>query len=126
LPRVAQQLRKAQFKLEETRLALEDTRTKLAAGVLEAHSAILSGRKQVADAAETIRHAAETYRLSDLRLTQNAPGASMGDVLQSIHGLELAHFTHASAIAAYDKAELRLWLLLGNGDCHLHSVAHHP
>ena len=87
--------------------------------MLEAHGAILSGRGQVADAAETIRHAAETYRLSDLRLTQNAPGASMNDVLQSIHGLELAHFTHATTVAAYDKAELRLLLLLGHSDCHV-------
>src|SRR5262249_8889753 len=63
LPRVAQQLQKAQFKLEETRLALDDLRGKLAAGVLEAYGAIQSGRIQVADGTEHIRHAAETYRL---------------------------------------------------------------
>jgi hypothetical protein len=118
LSRVAQQLQRAQFKLEETRLALEDLRAKLAAGVLEAHGAILSGRRQIADGSEHIRHAAETYRLSDLRLTENAPGASTNDVSQSIRGLEFAHFAYVTAVAAYDKAELRLLLLLGRGDDH--------
>jgi hypothetical protein len=118
LPRVAQQLQKAQFKLEETRLAFDDLRGKLAAGVLEAYGATRSGRVQVADGAEHIRHAAETYRLSDLRLTQNAPGASTNDVSQAIRGLEFAHFAHVTAVAAYDKAQLRLLLLLGRGVGH--------
>jgi outer membrane protein TolC len=118
IPSVARQLETARYKAEETRLALEDTRAKLATGVLEAREAILSGRGQVADAAENIRHSAETYRLADLRLKQNAPGASTNEVSQSIRGLELAHFTHLSAVAAYDKAQLRLLLLLGRWDGH--------
>ena len=72
---------------------LDDVRGKLAAGVLEARGAIVSGRGQVSDTTENIRHAAETYRLSDLRLKENAPGAATNDVSQSIRGLELAHFT---------------------------------
>src|SRR5262249_46230288 len=103
-------------KLEETRLAYDDLRGRLALGVVEAREAILSGRRQIADASEQIRHAAETYRLNDLRLTQNAPGASTNDVSQGIPGLELAHFTYLTAVASYDKAELRLLLLLGRGD----------
>jgi outer membrane protein TolC len=126
IPRVAQQLQKAEFKLEETRLALDDLRGKLAAGVLEAYGAIQSGRTQVADGTEHIRHAAETYRLSDLRLTQNAPGASTNDVSQSIRGLEFAHFAYVTAVAAYDKAQLRLLLLLGHGDRHAVPPPPHP
>jgi hypothetical protein len=116
LPRMARQLRMAQFKLEETQLALDDLRGKLAAGVLEARGAILSGRSQVSDSTEHIRHASETYRLSDLRLTQNAPGASVNDVSQSIRGLEIAHLTHVTAVSSYNKAQLRLRLLLGHGE----------
>jgi Outer membrane efflux protein len=116
IPSVARQLQRAQFKLDETHLALEDLRGKLALGVIEARSAIMSGRGQVRDSADNIRHAAETYRLSDLRLRENAPGASNNDVSQSIRGLELAHFTHISAVAAYNKAQLRLLLLLGRWD----------
>jgi hypothetical protein len=126
LPNVARQLQKAQFKLDESRLALDDLRGKLAAAVIEAQSAILSGRTQVRDSADNIRHAAETYRLSELRLRENAPGASSNDVSQSIRGLELAHFTHIGAVAAYNKAELRLLLLLGRGDSPAGCVTSHP
>jgi hypothetical protein len=126
LPRVARQVQMARFKLEETELALDDLRGKLAAAVIEAREAIQSGRGQITGSAEQIRHAAETYRLSDLRLTQNAPGASTNDVSQSIRGLELAHLTHVTAVASYNKAQLRLRLLLGNGDTTLLPPPAHP
>jgi hypothetical protein len=126
LPRVARQLQTAQFKLEETRLALDDLRGKLAAGVIEAREAIQSGRVQVTDTAEDIRHAAETYRLSDLRLTEGAPGASTSDVSRSIRGLELSHFNHLTTVAAYDKAQLRLLLLLGRENGPSGGACPHP
>jgi hypothetical protein len=126
LPRVARQLEMAHFKLEEARLALEDLRGKLAAGVVEARGAIESGRRQVTESTQQIQHAAETYRLSDLRLTQNAPGASSNDVSQAIRGLEIAHLTHVTAVAAYNKAQLRMLLLLGHGDGAILHPAHQP
>jgi outer membrane protein TolC len=126
LPKVARQLEKARFKSEETRLAFDDLRGKLALGVVEAREASLSGRRQISDVADQIRHAAETYRLNDLRLTQNAPGASVNDVSQSIRGLELAHFTNVTAIAAYNKAQLRLLLLLGRGGERTSARQSHP
>jgi hypothetical protein len=113
LPRFARQIQMAQGKLEETRLALEDVRGKLAAGVLDARGTIQSGRVQITESTQHIRHAAETYRLSDLRLKQNAPGASTNDVSQSIRSLEFAHLAHLTAVASYNKAQLRLLLLLG-------------
>ena len=120
LPSVQCQVKLASARLEETRLALQDTRAKLALGVQEARSAILSGRDQIRSGSEQIRHAAETYRLSDKRLKENAPGGSTTEVLQAIRGLELAHFNYLTAVAAYDKAEVRLLLLLGQGpDCKL-------
>jgi outer membrane protein TolC len=126
IPRVARQLQMAHFKLEETQLALDDLRGKLAAGVVEARGAIESGRKQIMESAQQIQHAAETYRLSDLRLTQNAPGASTNDVSQAIRGLEFAHLTHLTAVAAHNKAQLRLILLLGQPRGSSVSPSDHP
>lgn len=114
LPSIVRRQQQAQYKLEETQLALDDARAKLAAGVVEAHAAILSGRVQIKEGSQQIQHAAETYRLGDLRLKESAPGASVNEVLQSIRGLELAHFNHLQAVSAYNKAQLRLQLLLGD------------
>jgi outer membrane protein TolC len=94
-------------------LSLEDLRGKLTAGVQEAYEASMSGREQIRLASEEVRNARETYRLSDLRLQENAPGNSITEVMQSIRGLDLAHFNHISALREYNKAQLRLSLLLG-------------
>jgi hypothetical protein len=77
LPKIARELEKARYKLDETRLALEDARGKLAAGVREAREAILSGRQQIRERAVQVGHSAEAYRLNDLRLRENPrPGRS--------------------------------------------------
>jgi hypothetical protein len=113
LPKAACKIKVAENRLEQAELSLKDVRGKLAAGVQEARAASLSGREQVKQAVEAIRHAAENYRLSDLRLKQNAQGSSNSEVLQSIRGRELAYFNYLTAVAEYDKAQLRLLLLLG-------------
>jgi outer membrane protein TolC len=103
----------AQSRLQQVRLTQQDLRGKLAAGVQEARTAILAGQEQLRLGAEQITHAAESYRLSKLRVEQNVQGASEAEVLQSIRGLELAHFNYLSALSAYNKAQIRLLLLLG-------------
>jgi outer membrane protein TolC len=110
--------RLAESGLRQAQLSYQDLRGKLTLGVQEAREAILSGRDQIKQGAEQIKHASETYRLSDLRLKEKAPGATTNDVLQSIRGLELAHFGYLTALSAYNKAEVRLLLLLGpEGAC---------
>ena len=60
-----------------------------------------------------MRHAAESYRLGNLHLEDMLTSATLNDVLQSIRGLEASHFAYLQAVAAYDKAEVRLVVLLG-------------
>jgi hypothetical protein len=114
-PAACARLRWAESKLKQVQLALEDLRGKLTAGVLEAREAILSGREQIRRGTEEIRHARETYRLSNLRFQDQVTGATTNEVMQSIRGLGQAHLGHMSAVSAYDKAQVRLLLLLGQG-----------
>jgi outer membrane protein TolC len=110
--------RLAESHRRQVELSYDDLRGKLTLGVREAREAILSGRDQIGKAAEQIRRASESYRLSDLRLKQNAPGNSLPEVLQSLRGLEQAHFNYITSVTAYNKAQVRLLLLLGpSGVC---------
>jgi outer membrane protein TolC len=115
LPGVAKQVCLAENRLEQAQISYQDLQGKLALGVQESYSAILSGREQIREGTEQIRHAVETYRISDLRMKENVANSSMNEVLQAIRGLELAHFGYLSAVRDYDKAEVRLLLLLGRG-----------
>jgi outer membrane protein TolC len=114
--------RVAQSKLCQVHLTYQDLRGKLTAGVREAHDAIQSGREQMALGDEQIRHAQKAYELSHLRLVNNvnpSPVAAINEVLQTVRLLELAQLTQLTTIGAYDKAQLRLLVLLGPAyGCH--------
>jgi outer membrane protein TolC len=112
-----EQQRLARSKLSQVHLSYDDLKAKLALGVGEARSAILAGQQEVVSGGEMVRHASEMYRLSNLRLTENAPGGSTGEVLQAIRGLEQAHAIYLQAIREYNKAQIRLTLLLGPAAC---------
>jgi hypothetical protein len=114
-PAACARLRWAESKLKQVQLSLDDLHGKLTAGVLEAREAILSGRQQIRRGSAEIRHARETYRLSNLRLQDQVTGATTNEIMQSIRGLGQAHLGHLSAVSAYDKAQVRLLLLLGQG-----------
>jgi hypothetical protein len=103
-------------KVDEVRLAREDQAGKLRLGVVEARSAILAGREQIAQASEQVRHAAEAYRLADIHVKDTLNPGTLGEATQSIRGLEAAHFASLQAVAAYDKAQVRLLLVLGLAD----------
>jgi hypothetical protein len=51
--------------------------------------------------------------LNTLRIEQNAPNATMSDVLLSIRALEMAHSNYVGSINAYNRSQVRLMLLLG-------------
>jgi outer membrane protein TolC len=103
----------AESRRRQVALSYDDLRSKLTLGVREARGAILSGRVQMDKAAEQVKRASESYRLADLRLKQNAPGSSPAEVLQSLRGLEQAHYNYITSVSAYNKAQIRLLLLLG-------------
>ncbi|HLJ93406.1 MAG TPA: TolC family protein [Gemmataceae bacterium] len=105
-------------KTEQAHLAYLDLRSKLTAGVYEAREAILSGRDQIHATQEQITQAKRAHKLSDDRLKNNISGSSPSEVLLSLQALSLAQASYLNVLRAYDKAELRLLLLLGpSSDC---------
>jgi outer membrane protein TolC len=105
--------RVAESRLQQLHLTYQDVRAKLASGVEEAREASLSGRDEMRLAGEAVRHANEGYQLSSKRLKAGAPGASPTDVLPFIRGLQGAYLNYIGVVSAYDKAQLRLMVLLG-------------
>jgi hypothetical protein len=108
----------AQSKLQQANLTLVDLRGKLQAGVEDARSAIFSGREQITRASATIQHAGETYRLTNSRrkeesLEQKMARNTYSAVLTTIQQLSQAHANYLSAVNDYNKAEVRLMLLIG-------------
>jgi outer membrane protein TolC len=109
------QRRAACARLAQVQMTYADLRGKLAMSVEEARSAILAGNEQIELGQQQIRRAGRTFELSRTRLKENVPGSSTTEVLGSLRGLELAHVNYLQAIAAHNKAEIRLMLLLGAG-----------
>jgi outer membrane protein TolC len=108
-----QKKREGESKLMQVQLAHQDLCAKLAASVDEARQAILAGREQMYLGEQQLLHANEAYRISNLRVKENAPGATITEVLQAIQALQQAHMNYLSALSAHNKAEIRLLLLLG-------------
>jgi outer membrane protein TolC len=102
-----------QAKTDQAHLIYQDLRGKLAAGVQEAREAILSGRDQIRLGEEQIQQAQQAYKLSDERLKNNITGSSSSEVLLSLQAVGAAQASYVNAIRSYDKAQLRLMVLLG-------------
>lgn len=111
------QQRVAASKVQQVHLTYDDLRAKLSLGVQEAREAILSGQEQMKLAENQIRHAREGYRLSDERLNENLAGSSTLEVLGALRSAELAQLNYLTTVAAYNKAQLRLMILLGPKAC---------
>jgi outer membrane protein TolC len=106
--------RVAETRLNQLHLTYKDVRDKLALGVQEARDASVSGREEIRLAGEAVRHANEGYELSRKRLKENVPGSTTTEVLQFIRGLQAAYLNYINVIRDYDKAQLRLLVLLGD------------
>jgi outer membrane protein TolC len=102
-----------QAKADQAHFAYEDLRGKLTAGVRESREVILSGKEKIRIGAEHIQDAERAYELSKERLRLNVKGNSYSEVLLGLQTLSLAQVNHLQALRAYDKAQLRLLLLLG-------------
>lgn len=111
----------SQAKIQQAHLAYQDLRNKLTMGVHEARGAIYSGRDQIRLARDAIQSARDSYRLSDQRFKNNLPGSSPSEVLLATRGVGLAQLNYLTAVAAYDKAQVRLMILTGTPaalECH--------
>src|SRR5262249_7697801 len=106
-------LRILDAKAQQAQLAYQDLRGKLAAGVQEAREAIVQGREQMRWGQEQIDHARQAYNLANERLTQGGQRSSPSEVLLGLHSVAQAQGDYLAAVRAYDRAQLRLWILLG-------------
>jgi outer membrane protein TolC len=104
-------------RIRQAQLSLEDLQGKLTAGVREGQQAVLSGRDEMKSGAAMIDHASQTYKLSSLRLEQSVPGSSTSEVMAAIRAKEQAHLIYLNAVTTYNKAQIRLLLLLGQTNC---------
>ena len=111
--------RAANAKLQQVHLAYQDLRGKLTAGVQEARETILSGKQEMELSAGQIKNAEEAYTLSDQRLRETAgQGTSYSEVLLAVGSIARAKGNYLSVISTYDKAQLRLLVLLGAAGSH--------
>jgi outer membrane protein TolC len=106
-------LRSAQAKINQLHLTYQDLRGKLTAGVQEARETILSGREELRKGQEQINYARETVRLALDRLKTFPEKASPSEVLLAIRSQMGAQLSYLSILRDYDKAQLRLLVLLG-------------
>lgn len=101
---------------EQARISYEDLRGKLTLGVRQAIEEIKAGNDQIQLAVKHIQAAEESYRLSDNRLRENIKGRSPSEVLLAARSLFAARLSYLNAIRDYDRAQLRLFLLVGTGE----------
>ncbi len=103
----------AQSKVAQLQLAHQELRNKLSAGVQEARISSLSGLEQIQLGEEQIAYARRTHQLSQERWKNNVPNSSLTEVLLALRGVGLAQAAYLTAVNSYDKAQIRLLLLLG-------------
>jgi outer membrane protein TolC len=114
----------AQAKANQANLTYQDLLGKLAAGVEEARGTILEGQEQIKLGAEQIHDATTAYDLSYLRLREAFQSTSYTESLLALQSLAKAKTSYIQAISAYDKAQLRLMVLLGPDACHPPTASH--
>jgi len=103
----------ADANIQQVHISYQDLRAKLTLGVQEARDAIVSGQEQIGLAEKHIRFAEESYKLSEARLKENVKGRSSSEVLLALRTLGAARLEYLQAVRDYDKAQLRLLLLVG-------------
>ena len=108
-----QKRRQADANIQQVRISADDLRAKLTLGVQEARDAINSGVEQVELAEKHIRYAEESYNLSKTRLKENVKGRSTSEVLLALRSLGGARLEYLQAVRDLDKAQLRLFVLVG-------------
>jgi outer membrane protein TolC len=96
----------------QAHLAYQDLRGKLAAGVQEAREAVLSGRDQIRMAEAQMDDAGKAYGLAHKRM-ENKVGDASADTALAIDSLARAQVNYINSTSAYDKAQLRLMILMG-------------
>ena len=97
----------------QAHLSYQDLRAKLTLGVHEAREACLSAQEQMRLGQQQIKAAEEVYQLSNTRLTEGIKGRSPSEVLMGVRSLAGARLSYLQAVRDFDKAQLRLFVLVG-------------
>jgi outer membrane protein TolC len=116
-----QRLRSAESKLHQVHLDYDDLRGRLAEGVQEAQDTALSSQAQIPLGQRQIEHARKADEVLQKQLDAFEPANAMllfTDALRAVQALRAAEFNVLGAISSFDKAQLRLILLLGPTDHH--------
>jgi outer membrane protein TolC len=111
------QLRILDNQRQQAHLTYQDLRAKLELGVRQALEELRSSLDQTNLATKHIQCAEESFRLSDQRLRENIKGRSPSEVLLAARSLFAARLSYLQALRDYDKAQLRLFVLIGSADC---------
>jgi outer membrane protein TolC len=111
-------------KAAQAHFANLDLRGKLTAGVQESRESILFGGQQIELGRTYLTEARQTSKLANERMMQMFSQSGVHDeVLLSIQALAMAHIHFVDAVRDYDKAQLRLLVLLGIPPSLLHPPA---
>ncbi|MGE3805314.1 MAG: TolC family protein, partial [Gemmataceae bacterium] len=105
--------RVAEAKMQQAHLAYQDLRGKLAAGVQASRHSIISGRDQIKLGAEQKHNANRAYQLSKRRYNEDVKGSSASEVMLALRSVALAEANYLKAVAGYNKAQIRMLILLG-------------
>ncbi len=105
--------RVAQAKVQQAEITYRDLQGKLTAGVQEAREAIVSGKSQMQHTRQQIEDASKAFDLSDRRLRAHIQGSSYTEALLALESYGRAERNYLEIVNAYDKAQLRLMVLLG-------------
>jgi outer membrane protein TolC len=109
--------RVAQARIQQAHLAYQDLRGKLTAGVQEGRASILSGREQIHLGEAQVSDASQAMDLSEKRLKENPQPTSYSESLLAHGAVARAQLNYLSALSAYNKAQIRLMVLLGPEAC---------
>ncbi|GIW80467.1 MAG: hypothetical protein KatS3mg105_2274 [Gemmatales bacterium] len=107
----------AHAKVQQAYLAYEELRNRLTAGVHEARQAIHATKAQVQLGQKQIERAQVALELSKKRLQEGVKGSTHSEVLLAIRSVALGQISYLQALNAYNKAHIRLFVLLGPDAC---------
>jgi outer membrane protein TolC len=105
--------RQADAQQQQVRISYQDLRAKLTLGVQEARESCLSGAEQMRLSESQIQEAENSYQLSNSRFKENIKGRSPSEVLMALRSLAGARLNYLQILRDYDKAQLRLFVLVG-------------
>ncbi len=113
--------RATQAKIQQVHLTYKDLQARLTMGVQEGYEATRSGREQIERVEQQLKYARDAYDRSKFRLKERERlKGTPSEVLLAIGSMGRAQATYLQVIRDYDKAQLRLLVLLGLGAerCH--------